>query len=455
MGESTMKRLNYDTIRHKQALNVQRKLIGLYESLTMEFLDVELEKMPFQGIHRLRAVLTLEKLEGFYETHRGDINTIAEMMNKPPSIETLQNIIDKVNVHTHTLEGETFIQLDYSKQVGRWWNLLTENSRGNIFRYPNLELVSLPFGKFYNLNERSHTELKTLNLNQNSYVMEKLDGTMIHLFESNGILISATRGSAGVYYFNDKVIELIQQANQETILAVIRGGYTPIFEILLKPEDEFGQIVKYEKEEIRLIAVRHRETGEYVHPTVLEEMAIAFGVKSAIFYQGKELFHVLQEQNSIVNMEGWVIYFEDGLMVKVKGEEYVAQVRSENLKEKVKNKMEKQENEIGKTIYGWMQAGIIDDQLSFIQSDDLRNELNQVMDEIEKALVGFREELKDLFNRHYSDDRKTFAMALKNDKTIDRSTFSLLFELYKGSLVDAESVKWETLEKYMEKAPAI
>lgn len=446
-----MKRLNYDKIRHQQALTVQRKLIGLYESLTMELMNIELKELPFQGIHRLRALLTSEKLEGFYEAHLDDIEMIAKMIDKPRGIETLQHIIDKVNVHTHTLEGETFIQLDYSKQVGRWWNLLTENSRGNIFRYPDLELVSLPFNKFFNLNERSSTELKTLNLNQKSYVMEKLDGTMIHLFEANGILISATRGSAGVYYFNDKAMELIQRANQETMLAVIRSGYTPIFEILLKPEDEFGQTVKYEEEELRLIAVRHRETGEYVHPTVLEEMAKSFGVKSAIFYEGKELFHLLQEQTAITNMEGWVIYFEDGLMVKIKGEEYVGKVRSKSLEAKVKGKREKSGNEIGETIYEWVQAGVIDDQLSYIQSESLRTEMNVLVEEIEHALEDYLNDLKALFHHHHSDDRKTFALALKNDPAIDRSTVALLFELYKGAPVNVEKVRWETIESHMKK----
>lgn len=446
-----MKRLNFDTVRHHKALSVQRKLIDLYEKLTREFLGVELKALPFQGIHRLRSVITAEKLEHFYTEHVDEVKEIVGLMDKEPGVETLQHIIDKVNVHAHTLLGVTFIQLDYSKQVGRWWNLLTENSRGNIFRYPDLEIVSLPFSKFYNLNERASTELKNLNFNQSSYVMEKLDGTMIHLFESNGVILSATRGSAGVYYFNDKAIALIQRANPEAILAVIRSGYTPIFEILLKPEDEFGQLVKYEEEELRLIAVRHRETGAYVHPTELEEMAKAFGVKSAIFYQEKELFHVLQEQNIITNMEGWVIYFEDGLMVKIKGEEYVMQARSKSLEEKVKGKREKSGNEIGETIYGWMQAGVLDDQLSYIQSNDLRNEMSQIADNIEKALEEFLMQLKGMFSQHYSVDRKTFALALKNDETIDRSTFALLFELYKGASIDSEKVKWELIEAQLEK----
>lgn len=445
-----MKRLTYNNELHLKALTLQRKMIDLYAKLTREFLGMPLQELPFQGIHHLRAAITPDRLAVFHLQHQNEWEAIAKLLNKDSSVDTLQQVIDKVNIHAYSLKGKSFIQLDYSKQVGRWWNVLTENSRGHIFSYPQLALVSLPFQKFFNLNERAFTELSALNLNQESYIMEKLDGTMIHLFEVEDTIFSATRGSAGVYYFNDKAVDFIKNANYETVLHTIQSGYTPIFEILLKPDDKYGQTVKYEEEELRLIAVRHRETGEYVHPTELEAMAKAFGVRSATFYRGKELFHVLQEQCKITNMEGWVVYFEDGLMVKVKGEDYLAEVRSKTLETQVNGKLEKTADMIGATLYGWIQADIRDDQLSFIHSTELRKELEEKVEQIEAALVSYLTELKQLFNQHHSDDRKTFALSLKADPAIDSSTFSLLFEIYKGMPVEADKVKWETVQRYME-----
>lgn len=443
-----MKRLNYDTQRHQKGLALQRQVISIFEKLVDEFLDIPLAKLPRHGIFHLRSAVTLEGLQGFVQAHQEEWGSIVEQINKHEGAnreEVLQRMIEKLNVHAYQFDGQTLIQLDYSKVIGRWWNLLTENSRGILFSYPNLEVVSLPFQKFYNANERADTQIHALNHQQDSYVMEKLDGTMIHLFEVNGKLYSSTRGSAGEYYFNDKAMTFVNQAKYSEILHCVQSGYTPIFEILLKEGDEYGQTVSYPDDDLRLIAIRHRETGAYVHPKELASIAKSFGLTSAKFYNGKVLFHILAEQETIQNQEGWVVYYKNGMMVKVKGEEYLKLNRNEN----AEVRLTAHGYLIEQTIYQWMLEDVADDQLSAIKSDELRKELDMKHERIVQSLEAYITELHSLFKHFYSEDRKTFALALKGDKSIDKTTFGLLFEIYKGNTIGIQNITWDVIENKM------
>lgn len=449
-----MRLLNYDSQRHQKGLALQRQVISIYGKLTEEFLGIPLTELPRNGIFDLRNAVTLEGLQGFVQTHQEEWERIVEQIKKhegEDSEEVLRLMIEKLNIHVYQFDGQMLVQLDYSKQIGRWWNLLTENSRGVLFSYPKLELVSLPFQKFYNANERAETQVHALNHQQESYIMEKLDGTMIHLFEVNDKLYSSTRGSAGEYYFNDKAMAFVLQANYSEILHWVQSGYTPIFEILLKEDDEYGHTVNYKEDDLRLLAIRHRETGAYVHPLELEGIAKTFGLKSSTFYKGKELFHILAEQETIQNQEGWVVYFKNGMMVKVKGEEYLKLNRSQN----VEGRLNAHGYLIEQTIYQWMLEDVADDQLSAIKSDELRKELDVKHGLIEQALETYLSELKNLFNHFYSEDRKTFALALRGDKSIDKATFGLLFEIYKGRTLGIQNITWEVLENQMKQNNAL
>lgn len=442
-----MKHLDYNTSEHLEAVRLQRSVIHLFEKIVPYMIGKELIDMDRKLMGHLRKTVTEDSLNSFIHSHTKEWEEIAGALQEEPTGEILLRLIEKMNIHVYQLHSETLIQLDYSKLVGRWWNLLTKNSRGHLYQYPELELVSLPFQKFYNVNEREETQLHALDMKQPLTIMEKLDGTMIHLFEVGGNIISGTRGSVGEYYYNDKAMMFVQKAHHHKILQLIKMGYTPMFELLLQEEDEYGQTVRYQEEDLRLIAIRHRETGAYVHPTELQRVATDLGVQSATYYREKNMYDILEEQKNVKNFEGWVVYFEDGTMVKLKAEDYLKL----NYTHGLETRLLSNRHMIKKTLYTWLQENIYDDQLSFIKSNEFRMELEMEFLEIEKTSESYLRMIREKLNEHYTDNRKVFAKALSKDDTISKSDFSLIFELYKGKEVGLKDIQWGVMEAFQKR----
>lgn len=435
-----MKMLQVDT-RLEDAIVLHKKLTLLIKSLVEEMLEKPFEEYGRFDMFELRNVLTEENVTPFLESHKELWEPIHEAVADPSLHgETLFiKLFQKINVHLHKVDGKFFVQLDYSKTIGRWWNVLSENSRGIVYSYPEMEVLSLPFHKFYNLNERPQTQLHELNLNQPIHIMEKLDGSMIHVFEHDGELYTATRGAIDGFEFNNKAKHhLLTTTNVDTVRSFIQEGYTPIFELLLQEGDENALVVKYEKEELRLIAVRDRNTGHYVHPTEVEEMANQLGVKSAVFYHGMTLGNAIAEQKHVKNMEGWVIYFEDGTMLKVKAEEYLSLLRPKSLDTKFKTKP----HLLAPTVFKLMEENKLDDVLANMGNEETKKEMEEMEDKIVAIQEAWHSEARALYERHYSENRGDFARAVLAEKP-EKIVQTMVFGMMSGSTVQ---IKWEHIE---------
>lgn len=443
-----MKMLQVNT-RLEDAIVLQRKLALLVKDLVEEMLEKPFETYGRYDIFNLRNALTEENVKEFLDVRQELWEPIHETLadNDFQGEKLFIKLFEKVNIHLHNVEGNLFVQFDYSKTIGRWWNLLSENSRGIVFRYPEMEVLSLPFHKFYNLNERPHTQLHALNLNQPIHIMEKLDGSMIHVFEHSGELYTATRGAIHGFEFNQKAKRhLLTTTNVEAVLRTIQNGYTPIFELLLQEGDENALIVKYEKEELRLIAIRERETGHYVHPTELAKIADDFGVEAATFYHGMTFGDVIATQKNVKNMEGWVIYFEDGTMVKVKGEEYLSLLRPRDMDNKFKSKPQL----MAPTVFKLMQENKLDDILANMTNAETKEAMEQMEATIETIIESFHTEARALYERHYSENRGDLARAVLAEKP-NKVVQNLVFGLMSGSTV---TIKWEQIEPFLQQNKA-
>ncbi|WP_442638042.1 RNA ligase [Rossellomorea marisflavi] len=441
-----MKLLSHDTQKHQHALSLQHKVIRLFEKLVPALTGVELKDATDTLMRDLRMKGSVEQLESFLMTHQQEWDEITLILDEEATATTLGMLLDKLNIYMWTINGERLVQLNYSKGIGRWWNLLTENSRGHLFTYPELKLVSLPFHKFYNMNEREETKLEKLDDTHPITIMEKLDGSMIHLFEVGGELVSGTRGSVGEYYYNDKAISLLTEKNKKAILALIRDGYTPMFEILLKEGDQYGQTVRYQEDGLKLIAIRHRESGAYVHPATLCDIAEGLGMKSTTHYADKALADIFEEQKTVKNLEGWVLYFENGMMVKLKAEDYLEMNYSFN----IESRMKAYPHIIERTLYEWVVENVYDDYLSSIKDEDFRTELETTLERIQTHAQGYFKKLHVKFNEHFTLDRKAFSLALVKDEEVNEMDFHLIFKLYKGETLSLKEIPWEAVKKYEE-----
>jgi RNA ligase len=189
--------------------------------------------------------------------------------------------------------------------------------RGLIF-YPDGRLMSRPFHKFFNVNEREETQTHAVDMSQQHVIMEKMDGSMIRPILVDGHLRLATKmGVTSVAM--DAEAWLAAHSHTEHLKQWLRWcmgmDVTPIFEWV----SPFNQIVlAYEEADLVLLAMRDNETGEYHMPD-----ACPFNTVAQYGSVEGNLADYISRQRGSEGREGDIIRFADGHMLKVKNDWYV------------------------------------------------------------------------------------------------------------------------------------
>lgn len=139
-------------------------------------------------------------------------------------------------------------------------NSMRRECRGLIF-YPDGRIMSRPFHKFFNINEREETQTHAIDMMMQHVIMEKMDGSMIRPILVDGYVRWASK--MGITSVAMQAEEFVAKNTRYKDFAIwcISEGLTPIFEWT----SPFNQIVlPYEKENLTLLAVRDNLTGEYL-----------------------------------------------------------------------------------------------------------------------------------------------------------------------------------------------
>jgi RNA ligase len=194
--------------------------------------------------------------------------------------------------------------------------------RGMIFSKDG-RLISRPFHKFFNVNERDETRADRIDLGQRHTILEKLDGSMIR----------AIPMGAGTYRLATKmgITDVSTQAegfisnrkNYDRFFRdTIEQGYTALFEWCSRKQ---RIVIDYPVDRLVLLAMRNNLDGSYVPVGMLKELAIDYDLDLVQEYRGAtaSMEHLLAETHDLQGQEGWIIRFEDGHMLKLKGSEYV------------------------------------------------------------------------------------------------------------------------------------
>lgn len=209
---------------------------------------------------------------------------------------------------------------NYSRNTqfeGRW-DEITKQCRGLILDNEG-NVVAKSFPKFFNMEEHKPEEIP----NESFEVFEKLDGSLGILFYYGEQWNLATKGS----FTSDqsvKGMEILKKYKYERLLE----GYTYLFEIIY-PENRI--VCQYDFEDLILLAVIDNSDGYElrIHDDSIHLGGNRFrnlynnlGFKIVKKYDGIKDFSILK--NLISNdREGYVIRFENGFRMKIKGEEYV------------------------------------------------------------------------------------------------------------------------------------
>lgn len=193
--------------------------------------------------------------------------------------------------------------------------------RGLIFDLDG-KIMSRRLHKFFNVNERDETLASKIDLSQPHVILEKLDGSMVTpIFVGDEVLwgtkMGVTEVSAQAAAFVEKNPDYLR------IVDVCREtGHTPIFEWCSRQQ---RIVVEYAEDRLVLIAVRNIKTGEYISQKTMETMARMLGVDCVKTFPGtaESMESLIDHTRSLEGVEGWVVRFHDGHMVKIKADWYV------------------------------------------------------------------------------------------------------------------------------------
>jgi RNA ligase len=191
--------------------------------------------------------------------------------------------------------------------------------RGLIFDKETGEVIARRYHKFFNLGEKAETRHESIDFTRPHVFLEKLDGSMITPFmTSKGVLRIGTKmGDTDVAKNAKKFIDE-NQNYMNFILDLIDDGYTPIFEWCSRKN---RIVVDYPVDRLVLTGIRKNVFGWYVPYEKMVDEAWPYDVEVVQAYDipYEEAVASLTE---IVD-EGYVVRFDDGHMLKMKGSHYL------------------------------------------------------------------------------------------------------------------------------------
>lgn len=329
----------------------------------------------------------IEKFKALPNSKKGKLNInhkVSEM--NVADILFLLGLVKTDTVDNYILFKYNLISM-YSSDVGYddlWYiyeGLLVQ-MRGVIVDEYNGNIISAPYYKFRNLNEcEEYSEenvMKAIQKNGMKFeVTEKLDGSLIAasydvsndrlVISTTGTIEGSEKASKGVQiacankYITESMLEMFETYSNETFL----------FE-LLDPED--NHVISYDKTGLFLHGIRSKIDGGLESADTIEAIARIYGCEITKRYDNKILSDYINKANNDTeaNQEGYVINV-DGWLIKLKFKEYL---KLQNLKNIVQGSCD------FRNIEEMVFDGTIDDVISKIKFEGLKNKIKAVVDKI-------------------------------------------------------------------------
>jgi RNA ligase len=327
---------------------------------------------------------------------------------------------------------------------GKWYNkaaAIRRECRGIIFDTATGDIIRRPFHKFFNVNEREETQDHAVDLSRGHAILEKLDGSMIAPFIVNGEMIWGTK--MGATDVAKPVEEFVKNNPQYAEFAQlsIDCGVTPIFEWCSRKQ---RIVLDYQEDQLILTAVRNMTTGKYAFIKALSHLVPVVRT----FDPQTDMKQFIEYVRDLEDLEGFVVRFDDGHMIKLKCDWYVQIHKAKEAILQDRNIVEL----------------ILDDKLDDIKAHlpaEDRDRLTYFESQINSRILDRAAHLSDATNREqYMGDRKYFALnraqeynsyskaivfALWDDNSYERST-ELVRRTIRNNL--GRNTKWEELRDH-------
>jgi len=336
------------------------------------------------------------------------------------------------------------VVLNYSQISSPRFHPVCDECRALILSLPDYKVVSRSFDRFYNLGELDHI-IKDVDITK-MITLTKEDGSLINVYHWDEWWHASTRKQAlgeghSVYgtVFND-LFQNTLEVPLNTLMRPFNKEYTYIFEVCT-PENRV--VKRYPKPSVFLLAIRNKNTGEYLSYDRLESCAGAFNQRGAnVNLPEKFTFKSFSDiKNAIENLptldEGYVLWNEKtGFRIKMKSPSYVAI-------HQIRNNGELSPKNISILIY----KNEYKEYLSYYEEDKeffvpYINAYNKMINEINTIYDKYKN----------IENQKEFALQVK-----DLPVAPVLFSMRKGQklydILDSfnDNRKLYLLEKYKEK----
>lgn len=217
-----------------------------------------------------------ERMDKIYATT--DFNVCRRMYDS--DINKKKRLLVECIRYVSTMQEGNFLILKYRPEVNFFdlWNEFYMETRGLVIDIDKMELVSCPYRKFFNLNEKPITQINVIteliNKAYNVTIKNKEDGSMISCSRYNGNLVVSTSGAlnSSQALWAKAFIEKHYPALMESLPEYL----TFIFEAIY-PENHI--VVDYGlREDLILTNIRNKKTGRLLEEAEVEHYAMLFNL---------------------------------------------------------------------------------------------------------------------------------------------------------------------------------
>ncbi len=273
---------------------------------------------------------------------------------------------------------------------------LRRECRGILF-YPDGTIMARRLHKFFNVNERNETQHHLIDLGKPHVILEKLDGSMITpVFVGDDVRWGTKMGLTDV---SKPVEEHVRKVGQyeEFARKCREENVTPIFEWCSRKQ---RIVVDYPEDRLVLIAMRENVSGHYLPYDILELNGSYWHIPVVKTYAGttENMEHLITHTREQEGQEGYILRFDDGHMVKIKGDWYVRIHKTKDNLTLEKNVVEMIVNEK------------VDDSKAFMLEED-RKRIEDFEDQFGKGVAESIRSYERYFNTVVASglDRKRYA----------------------------------------------
>lgn len=296
--------------------------------------------------------------------------------------------------------------------------------RGIVFDDESQKPISRTLHKFFNVNQMPHTLVDVIDWSQVVRVMDKRDGSMIHTVAVPSELGNFTFKSKKSYTSDvalqaTKFVKNSKNGYIEFCEFLVVKGMTGIFE-WTSPTARI--VLAYAEDCMTLLHVRDNVTGEYLTREQLVRLCALYNipfvdhrddVMELIKADPKGAVHKLYEETE--GVEGWVMQFKNGDMVKLKTKWYMDRhhamtfLRTRDIARMV----------IDETL---------DDLIAKLVGDGINvDQICDIESRVLKEIIQIEKDLNVLFATTVGQDRKTVAMT-----NFGHKYFGMLMQMFSG-----------------------